>query len=117
LAEFEKIVGIKDSTGDLAMMCRMMQAVKPIRPDFFFLTGWDVVLMPMLVMGVDGGTNATSGIVPELTRKLWDLTKANRLDEARALQLRILELFDAMLYSADFPEGFQFCCRRSPSSK
>jgi 4-hydroxy-tetrahydrodipicolinate synthase len=89
------------------MMCRMMQAVKPIRPDFSFLTGWDVVLMPMLVMGVDGGTNATSGIVPELTRKLWDLTKSNRLDEARLLQLKIVELFDAMLYSADFPEGFR----------
>lgn len=105
--EFEKIIGIKDSTGDVAAMCRMMQAVKPVRPDFSFLTGWDVVLLPMLVMGVDGGTNATSGIVPELMRKLWDLIIANRIEEARPLQLRILEVFDAMLYSADFPEGFR----------
>jgi 4-hydroxy-tetrahydrodipicolinate synthase len=107
LAEFDKVIGIKDSTGDVAFMCRMMQAVKPIRQDFSFLTGWDVVLMPMLVMGVDGGTNASSGIVPELTRRLWDLVTANRLDEARPLQMRILEVFDAMLYSADFPEGFR----------
>ena len=105
--EFEKIVGIKDSTGDVAFMCRMMQAVKPVRPDFSFLTGWDVVLLPMLVMGVDGGTNATSGIVPELMRKLWDLIQANQIDDARELQLRILELFDTMLFSADFPEGFR----------
>jgi 4-hydroxy-tetrahydrodipicolinate synthase len=105
--EFDRIIGIKDSTGDVAAMCRMMQAVKPIRPDFSFLTGWDVVLMPMLVMGVDGGTNATSGVVPELMRKLWDLVTAGRLEEARPLQLRILEVFDAMLYSADFPEGFR----------
>ena len=107
LAEFERIVGIKDSTGDVAMMCRMMQAVRPVRPDFSFLTGWDVVLLPMLVMGVDGGTNATSGIVPELMRQLWDLFQAKRLDEARTLQLRILEVFDAMLLPADFPEGFR----------
>ena len=105
--EFDKIIGIKDSTGDVAFMCRMMQAVKPIRPDFSFLTGWDVVLLPMLVMGVDGGTNATSGIVPELMRKLWDLIQSNQIDDARALQLRILELFDTMLFSADFPEGFR----------
>ena len=105
--EFEKIIGIKDSTGDVAFMCRMMNAVKPIRPDFSFLTGWDVVLLPMLVMGVDGGTNATSGIVPELMRKLWDLIQANQIDDARELQLRILELFDTMLFSADFPEGFR----------
>lgn len=107
LAELERIVGIKDSTGDVAAMCRMMEAVRPHRPDFSFLTGWDVVVLPMLVMGVDGGTNATSGIVPELMRKLWDLFQAGKLDEARGLQLRILELFDAMLFSADFPEGFR----------
>jgi dihydrodipicolinate synthase/N-acetylneuraminate lyase len=105
--EFERIIGIKDSTGDVAFMCRMMQAVKPIRPDFSFLTGWDVVLLPMLVMGVDGGTNATSGIVPELMRRLWDLIQSNQIDDARELQLRILELFDTMLFSADFPEGFR----------
>src|SRR5437762_2499742 len=79
LSEFDRVIGIKDSSGDVAFMCRMMQAVKPHRPDFIFLTGWDVVLMPMLVMGVDGGTNATSGIVPELTRRLYDLTIAGRL--------------------------------------
>jgi 4-hydroxy-tetrahydrodipicolinate synthase len=107
LAEFERVIGIKDSTGDVAFMCRMMRAIKPHRPDFTFLTGWDVVLMPMLIMGADGGTNATSGIMPELMRKLYDLTMAGRFDEAQTLQLRILEVFDAMLYSADFPEGFR----------
>lgn len=107
LAEFPRVVGIKDSSGDMAFMLRMMAAVQPIRPDFSFLTGWEAVLVPMLIMGVDGGTNATSGVVPEVTRKMWDLTKAGRLDQARAVQLRLLELFDTMLYSADFPEGFR----------
>jgi dihydrodipicolinate synthase/N-acetylneuraminate lyase len=58
-------------------------------------------------MGADGGTNATSGIVPELTRRLYDLTRGGRLDDAVPLQLRLIELFDTMLYSADFPEGFR----------
>jgi 4-hydroxy-tetrahydrodipicolinate synthase len=107
LAEFPRIVGIKDSSGDMAFMLRMMSAVQPIRPDFVFLTGWEAALVPMLVMGCQGGTNATSGIVPEITRKLYDLVQERRIDEARTLQLRLLELFDAMLYSADFPEGFR----------
>jgi dihydrodipicolinate synthase/N-acetylneuraminate lyase len=85
----------------------MIQAVKKNRPDFVFLTGWDVVLVPMLIVGADGGTNATSGVVPELTRSLYDLTRANRIDDAMVVQNRILELFDTMLYSADFPEGFR----------
>ncbi|MCC6579499.1 MAG: dihydrodipicolinate synthase family protein [Phycisphaeraceae bacterium] len=107
LAEFDRIIGIKDSSGDLAFMMRMIAAIRPRRPDFVFLTGWEAVLVPMLIMGVDGGTHATSGVVPELTRKLYDLTRAGQLDQAVRLQYRLLELFDAMLYSADFPEGFR----------
>lgn len=107
LAEFERIVGIKDSSGDLAFMMRMITAIRPQRPDFTFLTGWDTVLVPMLLLGCDGGTNATSGVVPELTRKLYDLTQGRQLEEAMRLQYRLLELFDVALYSADFPEGFR----------
>ena len=107
LAEFPRVVGIKDSSGDMAFMLRMMSAVQPVRPDFVFLTGWEAALVPMLLMGCQGGTNATSGVVPEVTRKLYDLVQERRIDEARTLQLRLLELFDAMLYSADFPEGFR----------
>ncbi|WP_428940557.1 dihydrodipicolinate synthase family protein [Fontivita pretiosa] len=107
LAEFDRIIGIKDSSGDVAFMGRMINAVRPIRPDFSFLTGWEAVLVPMLILGADGGTNATSGIVPELTKRLYDLTRARQIDEAVKLQLRLIELFDAMLYSADFPEGFR----------
>jgi dihydrodipicolinate synthase/N-acetylneuraminate lyase len=107
LAEFPRVVGIKDSSGDMAFMLRMMSAVQPIRPEFVFLTGWEAALVPMLLMGCQGGTNATSGVVPEITRKLYDLVQERHIDEARTLQLRLLELFDAMLYSADFPEGFR----------
>ncbi len=107
LAELDRIIGIKDSSGDMAFMLRMMAAVQPVRPDFSFLTGWEAALVPMLVMGCDGGTNATSGVVPELTRKIYDLCQANRIAEARTIQLRMLELFDAMVYNADFPEGIR----------
>jgi 4-hydroxy-tetrahydrodipicolinate synthase len=105
--ECEKIVAIKDSSGDVAQMMRMIEAVRPNRPEFSFLTGWDVVLMPMLLVGCDGGTNATAGVVPEITQKLYNLTKSGRIDEARTLQYKLLKFFDAMLYSGDFPEGFR----------
>ena len=105
--ECERIVAIKDSSGDVAQMIRMIEAVRPNRPDFSFLTGWDVVLMPMLLIGCDGGTNASSGVVPEITRRLYDLTTSGQLDEARRLQAWLIRLFDPTLYSADFPEGFR----------
>lgn len=109
--ECPRVIAIKDSSGDLAHMMRMIATVKPNRPEFSFLTGWEAVLAPMLMIGCDGGTNATSGIVPEVTRKLYDLATAERWEEARKVQYGLLPLFDAMLYSAEFPEGFRAALR------
>jgi 4-hydroxy-tetrahydrodipicolinate synthase len=107
LAEFPRVVGIKDSSGDLAFMMRMINAVRPIRPDFSFLTGWEAVLAPMLFIGCDGGTNASSNIVPEITRRIYDLCAAGKHNEAMGLQYKLIELFDAMLYPFEFPDGFR----------
>lgn len=109
--ECPKIIGIKDSSGDIPHMIRMIQAVRPLRPDFSFLTGWDAALMPLLLIGCDGGTNATSGVAPELMVKLYELTQAEKLEEARQLQYDIVTLFDAMIYSAEFPDGFRTAVR------
>ncbi len=105
LAEFERIIGIKDSSGDLAGMMRMIEAVRPLRPDFVFLTGWDAVLVPMLLAGCQGGTHATSCFLPELTRAVYDLTRAGQLDAALRLQRQVLALFDLVFAAGDFPEG------------
>jgi 4-hydroxy-tetrahydrodipicolinate synthase len=107
LAEFPRIIGIKDSTGDVGFMMRMISAVRPHRPDFAFLTGWDAVLVPLMVVGCDGGTNASSNVVPELMRQLYDMAHAGRLEDAMTLQYRILELFDTMLNPFEFPDGFR----------
>jgi dihydrodipicolinate synthase/N-acetylneuraminate lyase len=103
--EFPRVIGIKDSTGDISHMIRLIAAVRPGRPDFLFLTGWDAALVPMLLVGCDGGTNATSGVLPELTRALYDAVQAGDLARANALQHRVTAVFDPLLQGADFPEG------------
>lgn len=107
LVEFPRVAAIKDSSGDITHMMRMIAAVRPVRPDFSFLTGWEAALAPMLLMGCDGGTHAISGVTPEITRRLYDLTRAGQIDQARTLQLQLIELFDKMIYGADFPEGLR----------
>ena len=106
-AEFPRIVGIKDSSGDISQMGRLIAAVRPIRPDFSFLTGWDAALVPMLLAGCDGGTHATSGVVPELTRSIYDAVAAGQMKEAFTLQRTLTEIFDPLIQGADFPEGFR----------
>ena len=105
--EFPRVIGIKDSTGDLAFMMRLISQIRPARPDFTFLTGWEAVLVPMLMIGCDGGTHASSNVVPEVTRRIYDLYRAGDTDAAMRWQFRLLELFDAMLYPFEFPFGFK----------
>lgn len=105
--ECPRVVGIKDSSGDIPHMMRMIAAVRPQRPEFSFLTGWDAALAPMLLIGCNGGTNATSGVVPELTRAIYDACSRGQWDRAMQLQFRLLPLFDAMIGQPEFPEGFR----------
>ena len=105
--EFPRVIGIKDSTGDVAQMMRMIAAIRPQRPDFTFLTGWEAVLIPMLMVGCDGGTHCSGNVVPEVTRRMYDLYRAGDVAGAMSWQYRLLELFDAMLYPFEFPYGFK----------
>ena len=106
-SEFPRVIGIKESSGDLPNMMRMISAIRPMRDDFTFLTGWDASLAPMLLAGADGGTNATSGVVPELTRAIYQNVTSGNLDEAMRLQYQLIPLFDAMISLGEFPEGFR----------
>jgi 4-hydroxy-tetrahydrodipicolinate synthase len=105
--EQPRIIGIKDSSGDLPNMLRMIAAIRPHRDDFSFLTGWDASLAPFLIAGIDGGTNATSGVVPELTRAIHRSVVAGRNDDAMRLQFDLLALFDRMIGLGEFPDGFR----------
>jgi 4-hydroxy-tetrahydrodipicolinate synthase len=58
-------------------------------------------------MGADGGTIASSGVVPEVIMKLYTEFKAGHWDEAKRIQLKLLDLIEAMLYGTNFPEGFR----------
>jgi len=102
-----RIIGIKDSTGNVHNMMQMIEAVRPIRPDFCFLNGWEAVMLPMMLIGCNGGTHASSGVVPEMTRELYEMCVSGRLEAARLLQSRLNRLFDLMLSAPEFPEGFR----------
>lgn len=123
--EQPRIIGIKDSSRDLPYFLNLMHEVAPLRPDFVFLLGCEEMILPALLMGADGGTLATSGVVPEVVMKLYHLARAGRLDEAKAIQYKLLDLIKLLIFGADFPEavrqavgirGFQMGVGRQPLS-
>ncbi len=102
-----RIVGVKDSSRDLPRFVNTLHAIKPQRPDFSCLIGCEEILLPSLQMGADGGTIATSGVVPEVIMKLYQEFLAGRWDEAKRIQFKLLDLINTMLVGPNFPEGFR----------
>ncbi len=102
-----RIVGVKDSSRDFPRFLNTLQAIKPQRPSFSCLIGCEEILFPSLLMGGDGGTIATSGVVPEVIMKLYREFLAGNWDEAKRIQFKLLELINAMLFGTNFPEGFR----------
>ncbi len=102
-----RIVGIKDSSRDFPRFLNTLHAIKPQRPEFSCLIGCEEILFPSLQMGGDGGTIATSGVVPEVVMKLYRQFLAGNLAEAQRIQFKLLDLINAMLYGTNFPEGFR----------
>lgn len=107
LLAFERIFGTKDSSRDLPRIVNTIHRLRRHRPDYVVLNGCEEILVPSIVMGANGGTTATSGIVPEVIVELYDRTVAGDLERAKELQYRLLPLINLMLLGVTFPEGFK----------
>ena len=100
LAErFPRIVGIKDSSGDLTLLNDLLLHR---RPDFSVVTGIDTLVLPGLLAGSQGAILGSANVCPELALDIVRLFDAGRLDEARTVQNRLSRFWLAMGLSS-FP--------------
>jgi len=102
-----KIIGTKDTSRDFCRFINVINEIKPQRPDFSVLIGWEELMVPALHMGADGGTLSTAGVAPELILSIYQACQNGDWDEARDLQYRLLELFQTLLRAGNFPSGFR----------
>lgn len=102
-----RIVGTKDTSKDLCRFQQTLLEIKPQRPDFSVLIGWEELLCTAMFVGADGGTLSSGGVVPEVVMKLYADCRAGRWDAARQTQFKLLELFSLMVGAPNFPEGFR----------
>ncbi|MFH1568932.1 MAG: dihydrodipicolinate synthase family protein [Gemmatimonadota bacterium] len=107
LLAYDRIFGTKDSSRDLPRIINTINRLRPQRPDYVILNGCEEILLPAVIMGANGGTIATSGIIPEIIVELYERAVARDLDRASMLQYRILPLINHMLLGVNFPEGFK----------
>lgn len=93
LSKHPNIVGIKDTSGNIV---QISEIVRDTDEDFAVFAGNAGYLLPALAVGASGATLALANIMPETCCDLVSLFNEGKLDEARALQLKIIEINTAV---------------------
>ena len=93
LASHPNIAGIKESSGDVAVVADL---VGRAAPGFPVVVGAAPSLYASLMVGATGGIVAIANVVPELCVRLWELARAGRHEEALDLQRAITPLAAAV---------------------
>ena len=83
LATAEKIVGIKDSSGDLDYFAELL-SLRRERPDWSFFIGPEEMLVQTVRLGADGGVSGGANIYPRLFVEACRAARAG--DDPRAAQ-------------------------------
>ncbi len=93
LSQHPNIIGIKDTSGNIVQIGEIIHGASP---DFSVFAGSASFLFPSLVLGAKGGTLALANILPNECVEVLELYQAGRYTEAKDLQLRLLELNNAV---------------------
>jgi 4-hydroxy-tetrahydrodipicolinate synthase len=93
LAGIPNIVGIKEASGSLA---QVSEIVCRCGDDFDVISGDDANTLPLLAVGGKGVISVTANIAPRDVAGMVHAFQAGRLDEARRMHRRLLELHNAM---------------------
>ena len=97
LSRLDRIVGIKDATGDLA---RVALQRRECIEGFIQLSGEDMTAVGFNAMGGAGCISVASNVAPELCAQLQEACLSDDYGAARALQDRLTPLHDALFSDA-----------------
>ncbi len=93
LAAHPRVVGLKDATGDLSFTARVSSLCGDSLPIY---SGNDDQTLPILSLGGRGVISVVSNICPEAMTRLCRLWREGKTTEAKALQLSLIPLCDAL---------------------
>jgi 4-hydroxy-tetrahydrodipicolinate synthase len=97
LSEVANVIGMKDSTGDLAVLIEIIRAAKP---GFAVFQGRDTLIEPALANGAVGAVPSMANIVPELAVAIYEAHRRGDDAAAKASQARFSPLKSAMVGTA-----------------
>jgi 4-hydroxy-tetrahydrodipicolinate synthase len=91
-SDFDNVIGIKDSSGSLPTLLDYQRLCPP---HFKIFTGLDTLIFDAVINNCAGAVAGLANFVPALAVSVYELTRAGRLEEAKAAQRRLLPLREA----------------------
>jgi dihydrodipicolinate synthase/N-acetylneuraminate lyase len=89
LSRHPNVVGIKDSSEDVAYLTTLIERLGDAGPDFAILVGASALSAQGLALGADGIVPAQGNLIPALCRALFDRAVEGDRDGAEACQRRV----------------------------
>lgn len=93
LFENEKIIGVKFTAGDFYLLERIRKAF----PNKLIFAGFDEMLLPATVMGVDGAIGSTYNVNGFRAKQIFELAKVGKINEALEIQHTTNDLIEGIL--------------------
>lgn len=93
LAEIPGIAGIKEASGDISKIGRILAASGDALPVY---SGNDDQTVPIMALGGAGVISVASNVVPRPMKELTDMCLAEEYPKAAAIQRKLLKLMDLM---------------------
>ncbi|MEN8098169.1 MAG: dihydrodipicolinate synthase family protein [Chloroflexota bacterium] len=89
LLDLENVIGIKDTSGDMAFFAALMEKV---RDKVSIFVGHDEVALAAFSMGADGAILASANLIPDVWQRIISAVQSNDLESAREDQQLIQKL-------------------------
>lgn len=93
LAKHKNIVAVKEASGNLSYVSQVIEACGDTLDVY---SGNDDIIVPMMSLGAAGVISVLSNILPQETHDMAQLCLENNCKEAAKLQLKYLELINAL---------------------
>ncbi|MFN4227253.1 MAG: 4-hydroxy-tetrahydrodipicolinate synthase [Candidatus Ratteibacteria bacterium] len=91
LSEIKNIVGIKEASGSLDQVSKIITLVK--KDDFVVLSGDDSLTLPIMAVGGKGVVSVASNIVPLEVSQMVEYALKNDYENARKIHLKLFPIF------------------------
>jgi len=102
LSRHERVLGLKDSSGDLDYLSRVIQQLQG-RRDFALFVGPEELLVESLARGAHGGVNGGANMFPQLYAEMYNAAVTGQTARAEELQAIVQQISETIYAASEGP--------------